>query len=283
MPSISRSETLISRMRASILSENGMNQPAVLSLRRQKSMFSNKKSVNNLISGVVLLFLPFALSAAPLNDLPTLVEYKAHYQLRWHGLPIGTTDHKLQKLSQNTYLATASAKPFLPFIPFKAFEKSEFFLQQQQIYPLQYNYQIEEKGKKKEGQISFQWSEKKAQSKKGGILFQEFDLRGKAHDKITFYLQLRQDLQNQKQPLRYTVIEPTRIKIYTFSIRGSERLHTPIGTLETFLVEHHSEDQQRATKLWLAKDFHYIVVKAQQIRRGRLNAESIIQRLEIPK
>src|SRR5690349_12885552 len=99
-------------------------------------------------------------------DLKT---YKATYSLYWYGIKVGNSTQTLQKLSRNRYLVEWASQPLLSFLPFYSFEKSEFYLKNHQIYPIEYHYKIKNKKKRKSGEIQFN---------------QIIDLPHKAQDKI---------------------------------------------------------------------------------------------------
>lgn len=198
----------------------------------------------------------------PNNDLKVS---KATYNLYWHGIKVGKSIHTVRKTNTDHFWVEWTSKPLISFLPFKSYEKSEFYLKNYQIYPVQYIYNTQEKKKRKSGEIHFN---------------QIASLPNKAQDKISLYFQLRQDLFLQKKNFSYTVIEPERIKTYTFKIIGETNLKTPLGVLKTIQVEHISSNQERLTKFWLAKDLDYLIIKLQQVKKGKIIAESTLQRLE---
>jgi len=230
----------------------------------------------------LLLLTSLSIQSAPLKAKVELQNYKASYQLLWHGLAVGTSTHTIRHIKGKHYLAELKSKPKFSFLPFKSFEKSEFTFTNHEFYPLNYEYQSQEKSKTKAGSIQFNWQQKKAKSLIEGKSSMKFLLSHHSQDKITLYFQLRQDIRNRKSQLSYDVIEPERIKNYTFKVTGEEQLKTSLGPLETIRVEHLSENKERLTKLWLAKDLNYLIVKLQQFRKGKISAESVIQTLETP-
>ncbi len=204
--------------------------------------------------------------AIPIQGFCTdLKTYKATYNLYWHGIKVGSSTQTLQALKANHYLVEWSSQPLLSFLPFHSFEQSEFYLKNNQIYPIAYHYKIQDKKKRKSGEIRFN---------------QIPLLPHKAQDKISLYFQFRQDLALQKNNFRYTVIEPEKIKHYTFKVTNETHLKSAIGILKTIQVEYISDNRERLTKFWLAKDLDYLIVKLQQFKKGKLIAESTLQRFQ---
>ena len=89
-------------------------------------------------------------------------------------------------------------------------------------------------------------------------------------DKLSYQLQLRQDLSNQRdiQQQQYTIADGGRLKHYRFETQGEEILSTPVGKLNTIKVKRIREhDSKRITYLWLAKDWDHLIVRLRQKER----------------
>ena len=239
--------------------------------------------------GMFLLIMPYAgyCSSIKQNLLSShLKPYQASYTLSWNGVKVGKSDHSLKKLAPRVFVAKSISKPFISWLPFNSFEKTEFMLRESgdSIVPLNYEYKIQEKKREKKGKILFKQQEQKIIwiDEKNGAATKEDKLPPLAQDKISVYFQLRKDLKNldplkEKGPLTYVVVEPNKIKTYIFKITGSERLKTPLGTLDTLTLQHISDNQERFTKFWVAKDYDYLIVKLQQFKKGKLTGETMIQ------
>lgn len=217
----------------------------------------------------------FAVEPKPIQ--PPCYPYQAIYTLHWHGLTVGTSTHTIHRVNADLLSAEAISKPLFSFLPFHANEKSYFRAHEGQIQPLQYTYHIQEKQKKKQGEIRFSWQ-------KNEVIKQDLNkpiaieaLPHHALDKITLYFQLRKDLIQGKKTFDYTVIEPHKTNAYTFKIIGEEMLTTKIGTVKTLKLEHLSTTKERLTTLWLAKDLDYLIVKLEQKKKGKIIGDSTLK------
>ena len=206
-----------------------------------------------------------------------LKPYQATYLVYWQGLKVGSSTHDLKKIDAHHYTASAVTKPFLKILPFKSSENSQFSVSQNQVHPQRYEYDTQEKNKHKSGLLIFDWQKKRIQSKKSNSSPEHLPLPNNAQDKITIFFQIRNDLRANKKEFNYTVIEADKIKTYHFKITGQESLKTSLGELETLRLEHLSDNQERLTKVWVAKDLDYLMVKLQQFKKGKLTAESRIE------
>jgi hypothetical protein len=188
--------------------------------------------------------------------------YQATYTLYWHGIRVGKNIQTVTKINPDHFLVEWHAKPLIPFLGFKSFEKSEFYLKNNRIYPVHYIYDITKKHQNKAGELDFH---------------DQANLHHKGQDKISAFFQLTQDLMLAKKTLRYTVIEPPRIKIYHFHIIGETVLKTPLGMIKAIQIQHFSDHNKRLTKLWLAKDLDYLLIKFQQFKKEKMIAESNLE------
>ncbi len=207
-------------------------------------------------------------------------EYQASYTLSWRGLPVGTSHHSVHKIGNSQFIAKVIAKPFLAFLPFKSSEESHFRVSSLQIQSDYYEYDTQEKSKHLQGKIYFDWGKKTIHHVFANHLNQSQSLPENALDKMTLYFQLRQDLRQQKNVFHYTVIEPKRTKTVHLVLKGLETIQTPIGTFETVKLEYLSDDHQKFTRIWLAKELDYIIVKLQQSKKGKVTAESTLKTLQ---
>src|SRR5581483_1281065 len=127
---------------------------------------------------------------------------------------------------------------------------------------------------------------KEQNKQKAPIEQHNFDTEHPIQDKITHFFQLREDLRSRKiknvnpgnpgnpgnqLAIQYTVLEPSHVKQYPFQIIGEEKLNTAMGDFKTIVVLHTSENKERITKLWLAEELDYIIVKLEQTRKGKLS------------
>lgn len=237
------------------------------------------KSLNSVVWALCLcLVVSFISPAGYTSPQPKgpLIEYQASYNLTWHGLPVGESQHVISKIADNHYLAIAQSYPLLAFVPFDAFEQSEFKVEKDNIIPLCYQYLERKKGKRKEGSILFDWRHKIVEKKAHGKPTEKLPLAANSYDKITYLFQLQQDLRAGKKTFQYLVQEENKIQTYTFTLKGTEIIKTPLGKFETLKLEHISANKERKTELWLAPKLDYLMLKLRQARKGKMQGEAII-------
>lgn len=223
--------------------------------------------------GFTSLFSPIS-ALEPSFSIP---EYQATYTLKWQGMSVGKSIHTVTQKSPGKFSASVESKPNMAILPFDSFEKSDFVIQGQKNYPKLFEYRIKDKGKRKSGLITFDETHKKI-LKTEGNRSEDLPFSAAIQDKITYIFQLQSDLKNKhhKGPFTYITAEPKGIKTYTFHIMGTEQIQTAMGVIDTVKLEHISPNKKRRTLLWLAKDLQYLLIKLEQIQKGKVVAEAMI-------
>lgn len=208
-------------------------------------------------------------------------EYRASYQLYWQNMNIGSSEHTLLRVGPNLYSAESISKPFLSILPFSNHERSQFIVENNKLKPQRYDFKTEEKGRKIVGLVEFDWAAQQIHKSIYQGAEKDEALPENALDRITYTLQLRQDLKRGTGPFTYTVVEPRKIKHYTFNVVGEEKINTPMGEFKTIKLEHVSDNGERRTQIWLAKEFDYLLVRLTQIRKGKLESEALLKKVQV--
>jgi len=197
-----------------------------------------------------------------------IAEYEAHYDIRYFGLKVGESIHRLHQRKDNMYHFEARTYPILKLLPYSYIESSDFTWQNGQILPQNYFYDIHEGKRVKKGNVSFDWVQKVVANKVSPNPWHK-PLPENIQDKVTQVLRLRYDLMQGNTDLTYMVAEDDEIKPYAFRIIGEEEVTTALGTFTAIRVEHvHRKGHH--TNTWFAKKLNYLPIKLNQIRKGRV-------------
>jgi len=84
-------------------------------------------------------------------------------------------------------------------------------------------------------------------------------------DKLSYQLQLREDLMAGKSDLSYRIADGGKIKTYRFVRSGRETLTTPAGTFECERLQLQRSADQQQTILWMAPELDYLTVRLLRI------------------
>lgn len=84
-------------------------------------------------------------------------------------------------------------------------------------------------------------------------------------DKLSYQLQLREDLIQGKSELNYRIADGGKIKNYRFIRSGSETLKTPAGTFDCVRLQLQRLEDQQQTIIWMAPKLDYLTVRLLRI------------------
>jgi hypothetical protein len=208
-------------------------------------------------------------------------EYEAHYIISLRGIDAGEAIHTLRKRQDGQYHFEARTEPRIALLPYHYVESSDFTWESGKFLPHNYYYNIHEGKKRKKGHVLFDWKEHKIHNRELKVPWEQSIEQG-VQDKITQGLSLRQAMKTGQHTLKYVVAESDKLKNYTFTIKGKERLKTKLGMLDTVKLEHVSRKGHRTT-LWLADKYDFLPVKMSQSREGKVVSTGEISSFALTK
>ncbi len=137
-----------------------------------------------------------------------------------------------------------------------------------QVIPLIYTYKRRGVGRNRDAELNFDWDNQNVINKVQNTRW-KMDIAQKVQDKLSYQLQLQQDLLDGETKFVYQIADGGRLKAYGFEVVGEETLSTPLGKVETVKVKRSRENDERATYAWLAKKYNYLLVRMQQEEKGK--------------
>lgn len=196
--------------------------------------------------------------------------YKKGITLRVEGkqtLTVGTNNQYQFEFTVDTLLASLK-------------ESSQFTLQQDSLRPSEYHYTSRVLGKRKDVQVTFDWGTMTAINQVKGSQW-AMPINDITLDRLTLQLQLRHDLQIQREQLSYDIADGGKLKLYTFEKRDQERIDTKLGRIETIkVVRTDNLSDKRHQYFWFAPEYDYLLVKMEHFEKGEsytLNLDSVTE------
>lgn len=188
--------------------------------------------------------------------------FKAEYSATYNGMPIAMS--RTLERTLGLYKATTTASNFLGSIreeeSFRVDEKAK-------LRPTQYHYQRAILGKDRSEDTTFDRSGRRVSSTyKGNTI--NLDSPSPILAPLSYQMQMQLDLLQGRKDFRYTVATRGKLKDYRYKVVRQEKLQTPLGTLDTMVMERQRDDDERKTLVWLAKKFQYLPVKLIQEEDG---------------
>ncbi|HSC68720.1 MAG TPA: DUF3108 domain-containing protein [Cellvibrio sp.] len=216
------------------------------------------RSLRAMILCTTTLFASMTQAANPPQTFDN--EYKA----KLYGFNI-TVTNRLTKTADNQYELLFKADSMVGNITEQS--KMQWNTAQQTISPLHYSYARRGLSKDRTAELSFDWANKTVTNNVQKTSWQ-MDIAQKVQDKLSYQVQLQQDLLNGHKNFVYQIADGGRLKEYKFALVGEEILDTPLGKVNTVKIKRSRENDERVTYAWLAKDWNYLLVRLQQEEKG---------------
>lgn len=207
---------------------------------------------------------------------PSVAEYSATFK---NGIPIsGTASHTLIQLSHNIWRYQFNVDSLFADVH----ESVYFQWQQGRVVPITYHYKRSGWAvSNRRATLEFNWKENKVLNDVQGIPW-SMEIPDNAIDKLGYQLQIKLDLMNGKQDLKYQVADGGYLKTFHFTIQREEVIQTELGEVTAVVVKKvRSESNKRDSTLWFAKDWEYLLVKLIQVESDGQRYEINIKRTDM--
>jgi len=229
------------------------------------SIFSKKFLVFSLANLVCM-----AVSASQIEQqqeknltLLPIKSFELIYEADFNGMQIKAV-HRLTPLGENQFEEYFEAKGILG----KVTETELFDITDNEIIvPLENTYRRSLIGTKRTEKQQYDWTNNQVTYSKGKKS-EQIPLKPGYLDSMSHKQQLRRDMAAGKNVLTYAVISRGKLKQYTYQVIADEVLSTPIGPLDTRLIQRTNDDGTQTTKVWLAKDWDFIMIRLERSDQG---------------
>ena len=196
-------------------------------------------------------------------DYIPIVDFELNYDANFNGMRIKAV-HTLTQPNKGQYKEFFQAKGVLGSVT-----ETELFeiISDEQIIPVEHTYQRSVIGSKRKEVQTYDWTNQQVTYTKRKEIT-TIPLQFGYLDSMSHKQQLRRDMAAGKDVLTYAVISRGKLKQYTYDVVADEVLTTPIGPLDTRLIQRISDDGSTTTKVWLAKDWGFIMIKLERSEKG---------------
>ncbi|MEH6627924.1 MAG: DUF3108 domain-containing protein [Motiliproteus sp.] len=232
------------------------------------------------LARLLMLFIYTYAATASAAPLSSLTPFKAHYKATFDmGLSVdGTATRELKRQPNGRWQFSQNAKAMIATVE----EQSDFSVVKQNVIPLRYSYLRKIFGKERHALLTFDWNKNQVTNNVQNKPW-KLTIKPRTVDKLSYQIQLSQDLKHGKKDLQYQIADGGKIKLYRFDIIGKEQLETPLGTLETIKVRRiRSDGKKRETLIWFAQSINYMLVKLSQTDDKGKKFNLMIEQIETP-
>lgn len=227
------------------------------------------RSFPALVASTLLSFLASASSQAQ-----QALEYSAHYKASANGIA-ASADRSLSRFDDDSYRITNILQARLLGIPIAKLEqRSEFVFSDNLVRPQAYSYQLTGISRASNS-IAYNWDTQIALSIEDEESWQ-LQLSDGVMDELSYQFALRQLLiaGTTAEVLEFQLIDGDEIELHQYRLLADEVLLTPLGELNTIKLERMREDSdERATTIWLARDWNFLLTRIDQVSGSGLRIE----------
>jgi hypothetical protein len=227
---------------------------------------------------------PAGTAVAPLVAPPpgTLKPFSARYKVEAFGFTAGTADIILEGGTGGRYQYTTALHPhglFRVLIPSGATLTTSAETDGSSVRPLHYR---EEDGTQATGEdvtLDFDWHHEVVQGTAHDKAVR-LSLPANTQDPMSLQLAVLTDFANQREPVRYTMVDKTQIKEYDYKSEGRARLDTALGPLDTVIYSSGRQGSSKVTRVWYAPSLDFAPVRSDQFDDGKIRIRMTILSLK---
>lgn len=248
-------------------------------MRTHLSSLISSRLVAGLLAITVALLAP---GAAPANGV-ALQPFKATYAVTYRGMGAGTLQMQLMRdpqTGQYTFETRVNPSFLARFaISRNAIERSVMEVTDAGVRPLQWQLDDGKSGTSGDGALDFDWTE---QSVNGAYRGTPVALQTEAglQDRQSVQIQVIYDLQHGREPGELPMVNDDEIKQYVYKRGDSAQVQTRLGTVDAVLYESTRPGSNRVARVWHAPSFGYVPVRAEQVRKGKVETVMTLIALE---
>jgi hypothetical protein len=212
-----------------------------------------------------------------------LQPYVATYAVSYRGLDAGTLRMELKRDPQsNRYIFETQANPSVLarlVIGRDAVERTVFEPSDGSIRPLEWTLEDGKSGSNGDGHLKFDWAANTVSGEFEGKPV-ELPTQPGLQDRLSIQVAVSAALVQGREPSSIVMVNGDKTRDYTY-VRGStQQLDTKIGKLDTVIFESTRAGSNRVSRVWHAPTLEYVPVRAEQIRKGKVETIMVLVSFE---
>lgn len=219
------------------------------------------------------------MTAEPVTPAP----YAATYAVNYRGVNAGLLHFKLRAEAPDRFVYESHPEPGLLaslIVSSKAVERSTMRIDATGVRPLSWFVDDGKPGQEDDGALAFAWEEGRISGTTEGERVEMSIVPG-LQDRLSFQIAVMTALLRDREPGTIPMIDKGRIKRYSYTRRGTERVKTPAGEFEAVRYESTRPGSSRVSRVWHAPVLGYIPVRAEQLRKGKV--ETVMELVKVER
>lgn len=227
------------------------------------------------------LILTTAADAAPTAPKP----FSATYAVSFRGIEAGTLRMELRRDAANGhYIFETGANPSALarlFISRDASERSVLEMTPQGMRPISWEADDGKSSDKGDGKLQFNWETNTVTGDFEGKPV-SLPLEPGVLDRQSIQIGAMAALLSGQEPGTIAMVNGDSIKHYTYTRGKTETMDTKLGKLETVIYESTRPNSNRVSRVWHAPSLEYLPVRAEQVRKGKVETVMTLVAVEHP-
>jgi hypothetical protein len=134
-------------------------------------------------------------------------------------------------------------------------------------------------GKDGDGHLHFDWAAGKVSGEFEGKPV-ELPTQPGLQDRLSIQIAVNAALVQGRAPKAIVMVNGDKTREYTYSQGTTQSLDTKLGKLDTVIYESTRPGSSRVSKVWHAPSLEYLPVRAEQIRKGKVETIMVLVALE---
>jgi hypothetical protein len=162
----------------------------------------------------------------------------------------------------------------------QAVERSVMQIDGNGVQPLYWFLEDGESGHEDDGVLEFAWEKERISGEVEGERV-ELPTEPGLQDRLSIQIEVMTALLRDREPGTIPMISKDKVKPYSYTPAGTERIATKMGEFETVIYESTRPGSSRLSRIWHAPALGYIPVRAVQLRKG--NVETVMELVKVKR
>jgi hypothetical protein len=211
--------------------------------------------------------------------------FSATYAVTFRGIGAGTiTFDFAHDAATGRYIYETHASPTALarlFVSKAATERSVMEIDDAGTRPIEWRLDDGKTGSEGDGQLNFDWSRKVVTGVVEGETI-ELAAEPGTQDRSSISMAVTTALLRGVEPGTIPLIDDNRIKRYTYTKKEAATVDSALGKIDTVIYESTREGSSRTARFWMAPSLEFLPVRAEQIRKGKVETVMVLQKVERP-
>jgi Protein of unknown function (DUF3108) len=237
------------------------------------------------LASLLTLMLATVLASPPAHAEAAVPRpFSATYAVTYRGIGAGTITFDFARdAATGHYIYETHASPSTLarlFVSKAAMERSVMEIDASGTRPLEWQLDDGKSGKEDDGELHFDWSRNRVTGVVEGKPVELTPERG-TQDRSSISIAVTTALLRGVEPGTIPLIDDNRIKRYVYTKKEAATVDSALGKLETVIYESTREGgSSRTSRFWMAPSLEFLPVRAEQVRKGKVETVMVLQKLE---